>query len=190
GLELVLTLELLAQDMTFRQRGQKLSCGAEGDGNALFFFKIEAADSELRIQLGDHACAAAGHEEAFAFVVRQPAFDFFSALDGIALRVAELRERERSRKRLMRAERLLEGLFDLRAKRRRMLRQTPDFLQDLEPLRPKLLVFECVGQESEERVGLGALFGFAEGLRGGEEWIDIREVAVELGHPERLDLIK
>jgi hypothetical protein len=60
------------------------------------------------------AGAAAGHEEGFAFVVRQPALDFLGALDRIALRIVELCELECARKRLMRAERFLERFLDLR----------------------------------------------------------------------------
>jgi hypothetical protein len=71
-----------------------------------------------------------------------------------------------------------------------MLGEASDLLQHLQPLRPELALLERVGEEAEERVGLTALFGFAKGFRGGEESFDVRGVALDLLHPERLEVVE
>ena len=78
--------------MAFRQRYQVLRRRAEGHRDALFLLEVEAADAQLRIELGDDARAAADHEVHLAFFVLQRILDLLGALDGIAGRLAEAGE--------------------------------------------------------------------------------------------------
>jgi hypothetical protein len=182
--------EFVAEDVTGRERRQVLASRAERHGQALFFFEVEAGDAELRIQLGDDAGAAAGHEEHLALVVREPALDLLRALDGIRGGVVELRELERAREVLVRAGALAQRFLDLRTERGGVLRQAADLLQNEEPFGPALVLFEGVGEEAEEGVGLRPLLGFSERLRRGQEGLDVTRIAVEGTHPEGLELVK
>ena len=57
-------------------------------------------------------------------------------------------------------------------------------------LGPQSALLECVGEKAEEGVRLRSLLGFAERLRGSDEGVDLARVAIELLHPERLDVIE
>ena len=90
----------------------------------------------------------------------------------------------------MRAEALAQRLLDLRAKLRRMFGEPADFLEHLQALRPESFFFERVAEETEERVGLRALLGFAQRLGERDEGTDVARVALDLVHPERLEVIE
>jgi hypothetical protein len=190
SLQLLGIAELLAQHVSLRQRDEELRGRAERDGDALVFLEIEAADAELGIELRDHTRAAPGHEEALAFVVRQPDLDLLGALDRIALRIGERRVLKRAGEALVIAVAFAQRLFDGRPQVRRMLGQAADLLEDLQALRPGLALLERVAEETEERVGLRALLRLAQRLRGGEERVDVGGIALDLVHPERLEIVE
>jgi hypothetical protein len=86
--------------------------------------------------------------------------------------------------------RLAQRFLDGRPQRGRMFGEAPDLLQYLQALQPELALLEGVGEEAEERVGLGALRGFAEGFPGGDERFDVARVPLDLLHPERLEVVE
>ena len=90
----------------------------------------------------------------------------------------------------VRAERAAQRLLDLRPQRGGMLGEAAQLLQHLQPQRPQLLLQQRVGEEAEERVGLRALLRLAERPGRGDERVDVARVAVELRHPERLELVE
>src|SRR6185436_8902787 len=151
---------------------------------------VEAADAELGVQLRDAAGAAAGHEEAFAFVVVEPGLDLLGALDGVALRVAEGREFVGAVEAAMRAEGLAQRFLDLGAQLRGMFGEAADLLEHREALRPEMALLQDVGEEAEEGVGLRALLGLAQRLGDVDERVDVARVALDPVHPERLDVIE
>jgi hypothetical protein len=71
-----------------------------------------------------------------------------------------------------------------------MLRQPPELLEHLEPLAPEAALLECVAEKTEERVRLSALLGLAERLRDVEERLDVARIALDLVHPERLEVVE
>src|SRR6185295_7578663 len=68
--------------------------------------------------------------------------------------------------------------------------ETAQFLQNLQPQRPQLLLQQRVGEKAEERIGLRALLRLAEHAGSGDERVDVARVAVELRHPEGLELVE
>ena len=90
----------------------------------------------------------------------------------------------------MASERLLQRVFDLRADLRRMLREAAELFQHLQALKPVAAFLLGVGEETEERVRLRTLFGLSQRFRDGEERFDVGRIAIELRHPERLDVVK
>jgi len=172
------------------KRHEVLAGGAEGDGDALFLLEVEAADAELRIQLGDHAGAAAGHEEVFAFVVLQPRLDLVGALDGVRGRVVEAGELEGTGEAAVRRIRAAQRLLDRLAKLRGMLGKAAELFQNGEALRPELALEEGVGEKADEGVGERALLRFAQRFGDAEEGVGVARIAVELVHPQRFEIVE
>ena len=73
---------------------------------------------------------------------------------------------------------------------RGMLREASQLLEHLQALRPELSFLEHIGEQSEERVGLRTLLGLAQRLRGVEEHLDVAGIALDLIHPERLEIVE
>jgi hypothetical protein len=71
-----------------------------------------------------------------------------------------------------------------------MFRQASELFENLQPLGPHLFLEQRVGKETEERVGLGALLGFAQRFPGFEKRADVARVAIDLVHPQRLELVE
>src|ERR1051326_2488982 len=165
--------EFFAQHVALGQRHEVLRRRAERHGDALFFFEVEAADTELRIQLRDDAGAAAGHEEVLALVVLQPRLDLLGALDGVRGGLVEAGELEGAREAAVRAVRAAQRLLDR-----------------LAALRPELALEEDVGEEADEGVGECALLGLAQRLGRFQERVGVARIAVELVHPERFEVVE
>src|SRR5436190_2149596 len=84
----------------------------------------------------------------------------------------------------------LQRLLELRAERGRVLGETAQLLEHLQPLRPELLLEIGVAEKAQQRIGLRALLRLAERLGGANERIDITGVAFHLRHPQRLERIE
>src|SRR5581483_177732 len=150
----------------------------------------EAADAELRIQLRHTTGSTAGHEEAFAFVVVEPVLDLVRALDGIAGRIGEAGDLKDAREAAVRTDALAQRLFDERPRRRRMLGETAELFQNEKTLRPEIALFQRVGEEAEKRIRLRPLLCLAERLGDGDKRLGVTRIAIELLHPERLEIVE
>ena len=71
-----------------------------------------------------------------------------------------------------------------------MFGEPADLLEDLQALQPHFSLEQHFGEEAEERVGLGALLGFAKDLRRSQESADVARIALQLAHPERFELVE
>src|SRR5687768_8618019 len=108
--------------MSFRQMREEFACSTERHRHPFLFLEIETADAQLRIELGDFDRPTSGHEEGLAFFIGQPRLDLLGALDGIALRIRELRELKRAIEALAIAETAAQGFLELGSERCGMFR--------------------------------------------------------------------
>jgi hypothetical protein len=176
--------------MPLRKRDQILGRGTERDRYPLVLFEVEPGDPQFGIQFRHHARSPPGHEEHLPFVVLKPGLDLLRTLHRIGGGVVELREGKQLGEALAIAVGALQRGLELRAELHGVFGKAAELLKNQQPLRPQLPLHQRVGQQTEERIRLAALFCFAQGLRDPHERGSIGGIPVDLAHPERFQLVE